>query len=102
MKTIIANQSKTAEEQIKELEAQIAALKKEQKVPREKRTVRKQGVVLLTASARDAKLAAETEALRKQLRKLLDSGMGESVSPTDVVDAYIGGLSDLPDLPELE
>jgi uncharacterized protein YkwD len=89
---------KTTAEQIADLQAQIKALKAEKKIagvktPRAKRP----SVELRTPGIREAKAAAEAEVLMAKIRKLAGNPLNE-LSSSQVVDAYMGGLVDLPEL----
>jgi transcription initiation factor TFIID subunit TAF12 len=83
------------ENQIKALEAQIKALKKEARAASPKTP--KPKVTMMTASKRQAKEEALAQEYLKKIRRLAGSPLGLA-TPSEVVDAYIGGLSDLPPL----
>ncbi|MDR2457464.1 MAG: hypothetical protein LBD41_03180 [Clostridiales Family XIII bacterium] len=80
------------EKTIAELKAQIAEL---QKATRKTRGPQK--VKLMTPSRRAEKDFEEAEKIQKQLARLLQNPLND-LTPSQVVDAYSGGLADLPPL----
>jgi len=86
---VIKTPSKTPEDQIADLKAQIKALKAQ------KRTPRKSGVQMMTSSVRAEKAEAQRQQIMDQLKKLYRETGGHDLSPSQIVDIHMGGLADL-------